>query len=70
MKKLFLLLFIPFVCFGQEDIERYKVYKELGLLEPEKITQQSKEYQKRSDVYLEFIDEYNYRSVPHFTNLN
>ena len=26
MKKLFLLLFIPFVCFGQEDIERYKVY--------------------------------------------
>ena len=27
MKILFLLLFIPFVCFGQEDIERYKVYK-------------------------------------------
>tara|TARA_R110001606_G_scaffold222443_1_gene370337 strand:- start:542 stop:1045 length:504 start_codon:yes stop_codon:yes gene_type:complete len=26
MKNLFLLLFIPFVCFGQEDIERYKVY--------------------------------------------
>jgi|TARA_B110000238_G_C15810838_1_gene304283 hypothetical protein len=27
MKNLFLLLFIPFVCFGHEDIERYKVYK-------------------------------------------
>ena len=27
MKKLVLLLFIPFVCFGQEDIERYKVYE-------------------------------------------
>ena len=27
MKKLILLLFIPFVCYGQEDIERYKVYK-------------------------------------------
>ena len=26
MKKLILLLFIPFVCFSQEDIERYKVY--------------------------------------------
>ena len=26
MKKLILLLFIPIVCFGQEDIERYKVY--------------------------------------------
>ena len=26
MKKLILLLFIPFVCYGQEDIERYKVY--------------------------------------------
>ena len=26
MKKLLLFLFIPFVCFGQEDIERYKVY--------------------------------------------
>ena len=26
MKKLVLLLFIPIVCFGQEDIERYKVY--------------------------------------------
>ena len=26
MKKLLLLLFIPIVCFGQEDIERYKVY--------------------------------------------
>ena len=27
MNKLLLLLFIPFVCFGQEDIERYKVYE-------------------------------------------
>jgi hypothetical protein len=27
MKKLFLLFFLPIVCFGQEDIERYKVYK-------------------------------------------
>jgi hypothetical protein len=27
MKKLLLLLFIPIVCFGQEDIERYKVYE-------------------------------------------
>ena len=27
MKKLLVLLFIPIVCFGQEDIERYKVYK-------------------------------------------
>lgn len=26
MKKLLLLLFIPIVCFGQEDIERYKVF--------------------------------------------
>ena len=26
MKNLLLLLFIPIVCFGQEDIERYKVY--------------------------------------------
>ena len=26
MKKLFLLFFLPIVCFGQEDIERYKVY--------------------------------------------
>ena len=26
MKKFILLLFIPFVCFSQEDIERYKVY--------------------------------------------
>ena len=26
MKELILLLFIPFVCFGQDDIERYKVY--------------------------------------------
>ena len=26
MKKLILLLFIPFICFSQEDIERYKVY--------------------------------------------
>ena len=27
MKKLFLLLlFIPIVCFGQEDIERFKIY--------------------------------------------
>lgn len=26
MNKLLLLLFIPIVCFGQEDIERYKVY--------------------------------------------
>ena len=26
MKKLILQLFIPFVCYGQEDIERYKVY--------------------------------------------
>ena len=26
MKKLILLLFIPIVCLGQEDIERYKVY--------------------------------------------
>ena len=26
MKKLILLLFIPFVCFSQEDIERFKVY--------------------------------------------
>ena len=27
MKKLLLILFIPIVCFGQEDIERYKVYE-------------------------------------------
>ncbi len=27
MKKLILLLFIPLVSFGQEDIERYKVYE-------------------------------------------
>ena len=26
MKKFILLLFIPFVCFSQEDIERFKVY--------------------------------------------
>ena len=26
MKNLLLLLFIPILCFGQEDIERYKVY--------------------------------------------
>ena len=26
MKKLLLLLFIPIVCFGQEDIERFKIY--------------------------------------------
>ena len=26
MKKLLLLLFIPVFCFGQDDIERYKVY--------------------------------------------
>lgn len=26
MKNLILILFIPIVCFGQEDIERYKVY--------------------------------------------
>ena len=26
MNKLILLLFIPFICFSQEDIERYKVY--------------------------------------------
>ena len=26
MKNLLLLLFVPFVCLGQEDIERYKVY--------------------------------------------
>ena len=27
MKKLILLLFIPLVSFGQEDVERYKVYE-------------------------------------------
>jgi hypothetical protein len=27
MKKLLLILFIPVFCFGQEDIERYKVYE-------------------------------------------
>ena len=26
MKKLLLILLFPIVCFGQEDIERYKVY--------------------------------------------
>ena len=39
-------------------IERYRKYKEFGLVEPDKITLYSKEYQKRSDVYLEFITEY------------
>ena len=39
-------------------IDRYKLYKQRGLVEPEKIKKQSEEYKKRSDLYYEFISEH------------
>ena len=39
-------------------IERYKKYKQRGLIEPNKIKEVSLEYQRRSDIYQDFITEH------------
>lgn len=38
-------------------LEYYKKYKEHGLFEPEEVKKATREYQKTSDIYIEFIDD-------------
>ena len=38
-------------------VEEYKKYKKEGLTEPDEVKKKTHEYQKKSDIYLEFISE-------------
>ena len=38
-------------------VERYKIYKTRGLIEPETVRTHTLDYQKASDIYLEFIND-------------
>ena len=38
-------------------IEYYKIYKENGIIDPPAVTEATTEYQKKQDIFVQFIDE-------------
>ena len=44
-------------CFMGILIEYYKIYKENGIIDPPAVTEATTEYQKKQDIFVQFIDE-------------